>query len=94
MATCVYLYIYIYTCYVGRLLFFLLDTLGWLAEVRANGDGVKIVPRVLFEGWSATDYQNLFKSSSKMKELAEYLAQRTVVSWKSRYMITGVDVTF
>lgn len=48
--------------------------------MRANGNGVKIVPRVLFEGWSATDYQNLFKSSSKMKELAEYLAQRTVVS--------------
>lgn len=51
---------------------------GWLAEVRANSNGVKIVPRVLFEGWSATDYQNLFKSSSKMKELAEYLAQRTI----------------
>lgn len=53
---------------------------GWVAEVRANGHGVKIVPRVLFEGWSATDYQNLFKSSSKMKELSEYLAQRTTVS--------------
>ena len=47
--------------------------LGWLAEVRSSSRNVKILPRLLFEGWSMMDYKNLFADERKKRELAEYI---------------------
>lgn len=48
---------------------------GWLAEVRGGaGEGLRIVPRLLFEGWSMRDYQALFANPAKKTELADYIA--------------------
>lgn len=46
---------------------------GWVSEVRSGGGGVKILPRLLFEGWTAADFQNIFAKEAKAKELAEYI---------------------
>ena len=50
---------------------------GWVAEVRSGGKGVKILPRVLFEGWSVEDYMKLFSDHSRMQEVADFIT-RTV----------------
>lgn len=52
---------------------------GWVKDVRANGNGVKIVPRLLFEGWSVNDYMNLFADQGTMRDIAEYIAHRVEV---------------
>ena len=55
--------------------------LGWIDEVRKRGGGgVKIVPRVLFEGWSLAQYQQLFADDEIEMKLAEFLAQQLMVS--------------
>lgn len=48
---------------------------GWVAEVKSNGERVKILPRVLFEGWSVDDYMKLFADDRMMREVAEFIAQ-------------------
>ena len=47
--------------------------LGWLAEVRSSSMNVKILPRLLFEGWSMMDYKNLFADERKKREMVEYI---------------------
>ena len=53
---------------------------GWVAEVRSRGEGVKVLPRLLFEGWSVNDYMNLFADQQMMLEAAEYITQSVKVS--------------
>ena len=53
---------------------------GWVSEVRSDGKGVKILPRVLFEGWSVNDYMALFASERMMQEVAEFITQSVDVS--------------
>ena len=47
--------------------------------MRSGGKGVRIVPRVLFEGWSLNHFQELFASESKRTELAEFLGDNLSV---------------
>ena len=48
--------------------------------MRSGGKGVKILPRVLFEGWSVNDYMSLFASEKMMLEVAEFITQFVDVS--------------
>ena len=53
---------------------------GWVAEVRSGSKTVKILPRILFEGWSVNDYMSLFASERMMQEVAEFITQSVDVS--------------
>lgn len=53
---------------------------GWVTEVRAGGKGVKVVPRILFEEWSAHDFMELFGDPEKMKSLGDYIGRQLTVS--------------
>ena len=49
--------------------------------MRKEGNGgVKIIPRVLVEGWTMTDFQEVFASESKMSEVAEFVVRSLQVS--------------
>ncbi|CAI8020803.1 Chitinase domain-containing protein 1 [Geodia barretti] len=48
---------------------------GWVSDVRRAGSGVKIVPRVLLEGWTMADFQEVFASEANMARVAEFAAQ-------------------
>lgn len=52
-----------------------INVVGWVAEVKSSGEGVKILPRVLFEGWSVDDYMKLFADDRMMREVAEFITQ-------------------
>lgn len=54
-----------------------------MAEVRAGGKGVKVVPRILFEDWSMHDFMELFGDSEKMNSLGDYIGRQLVVSTRS-----------
>ncbi|KAK4316793.1 hypothetical protein Pmani_012051 [Petrolisthes manimaculis] len=45
---------------------------GWVRDVRRAGAsaGVKIVPRLLFDGWQPAHFRELFESASKRQQLA------------------------
>lgn len=45
---------------------------GWVSDVRKAGGGVKIVPRVLIEGWTMADFQEVFASESNMAQVAQF----------------------
>ena len=55
---------------------------GWLSDVRAGASNVRIVPRLLFEGWSVQDFRALFADDSRMtkiaKEITKMLKVRTL----------------
>ena len=53
--------------------------LGWVGEVRKNGKEIRIVPRVLFEGWSIETYQQLFTSQQERTKLATFLTNELSV---------------
>jgi chitinase domain-containing protein 1 len=53
---------------------------GWVSDVRRAGSGVKIVPRVLLEGWTMADFQEVFASESNMARVAEFAVQNLQVS--------------
>ena len=55
-------------------------SLGWVAEVKSSGKGVKILPRVLFEGWSVDDYMKLFADERMMEKVAEFITQSVEVT--------------
>lgn len=48
--------------------------------MKSNGKGVKILPRVLFEGWSVNDYMTLFADERMTQEVAEFITQSIDVS--------------
>ncbi|ELU10805.1 hypothetical protein CAPTEDRAFT_174783 [Capitella teleta] len=49
---------------------------GWMNDV-TKGRSTKMVPRVLFDGWSANDYHVLFSSEDEIEECAEALLKFT-----------------
>ena len=53
---------------------------GWVSDVRSGGDGVKIVPRLLLEGWTMADFREVFASESSMKQVADFVVERLKVS--------------
>ena len=53
---------------------------GWVTEVKSGGKEVKILPRVLFEGWSVDDYMKLFADQRMMQKVAEFINQSVKVS--------------
>ncbi|XP_038620638.1 chitinase domain-containing protein 1 isoform X2 [Tachyglossus aculeatus] len=42
---------------------------GWLRDVRRVAPGLRVVPRVLFEGWTLADFEAVFHSEDEMDEL-------------------------
>jgi len=57
--------------------------------VRASSKDVKILPRLLFEGWSMNDYQNLFADEERRREMAEYIVHAlkvTIVGQASTFL--------
>ena len=47
--------------------------------MRRGGGGVKIVPRVLVEGWTMADFQEVFASEGNMAQVAEFAAKNLQV---------------
>ena len=45
----------------------------WVSHVRKEGNKVKIVPRLLLEGWTLTDFKEVFASEASMKEVADFV---------------------
>ena len=42
-------------------------------------NGVKVLPRVLFEGWSMSDYLDMFADLEKMEALGDYIGRQLKV---------------
>ncbi|KAK2166544.1 hypothetical protein LSH36_38g08004 [Paralvinella palmiformis] len=47
---------------------------GWINDVR-KAKNVKLVPRVLFDGWSSSDFDKLFSSEDDIEDCVESLVQ-------------------
>ena len=52
----------------------------WVKSVRESSKEVKIVPRVIFEGWSINDYSMLFASRDKALDVAKTIKHVLLVS--------------
>lgn len=52
----------------------------WVSLVRSGGSGVKIVPRMLLEGWTMADFQEVFASEAAMTQVAEFIVRSLQVS--------------
>lgn len=48
--------------------------------MKAGGREVKVLPRVLFEGWSLTDFMDVFADLAKMEALGDYIGRQLRVS--------------
>ncbi|XP_060119006.1 chitinase domain-containing protein 1 isoform X1 [Heteronotia binoei] len=48
---------------------------GWMKEVKKNAKNIKIVPRVLFEGWTYQDFESVFGSEDEIEELSSTMVQ-------------------
>jgi len=46
---------------------------GWIKAVRGKGDGPKIVPRFMFEGWDSNALDSLFGKAKSVKDLTNLL---------------------
>ncbi|MEQ2310232.1 Chitinase domain-containing protein 1 [Ameca splendens] len=46
---------------------------GWVKAVRKSNKKVRVVPRVLFDGWSYQDYVSVFGSEDEIEELSDEL---------------------
>lgn len=46
---------------------------GWIKDVKRGNSAVKIVPRLIFEGWSASQFQTLVEDQSLRKDLTKDL---------------------
>ncbi|OXB73807.1 UNVERIFIED_CONTAM: hypothetical protein H355_010353 [Colinus virginianus] len=44
---------------------------GWMKDVRKNSQNIKIVPRILFDGWSYHDFESVFGSEDEIEELSK-----------------------
>ncbi|KAM9013166.1 chitinase domain-containing protein 1 isoform 2-T3 [Ara ararauna] len=44
---------------------------GWMKVVRKNSKNIKIVPRILFDGWTYQDFESVFGSEDEIEELSE-----------------------
>ena len=55
-------------------------TAGWVNTVKiASSNKVKIVPRVMFEGWSMSDYSTLFASRDMALDVAKTIKHTLLV---------------
>ncbi|XP_061679222.1 chitinase domain-containing protein 1 isoform X2 [Syngnathoides biaculeatus] len=48
---------------------------GWVQAVRKSNKKIKIVPRLLFDGWSYQDYMSVLTSEDEIEELGSELVQ-------------------
>ena len=48
--------------------------------MKASNNKIKMVPRLLFEGWSISNYQQLFSSEADMQTLANFIKDNLNVS--------------
>ncbi len=48
--------------------------------MRAGASSVRIVPRLLFEGWSGQDYRELFADDARMLKIAQELIKTLKVT--------------
>ncbi|XP_071618005.1 chitinase domain-containing protein 1 isoform X1 [Heliangelus exortis] len=44
---------------------------GWMKDVRKSSKNIKIVPRVLFDGWTYQDFESVFGSEDEIEELSK-----------------------
>ncbi|KAG1665145.1 Chitinase domain-containing protein 1 [Nymphon striatum] len=44
---------------------------GWILDVKKGNGFIKIVPRILFDGWKGNDYLKLLRSKSNVENLAK-----------------------
>ena len=51
---------------------------GWVSDVRGGDDGVKIVPRVLLEGWTMADFQEVFATDASMAQVGQFVERLKV----------------
>lgn len=51
-----------------------------MTRLKAGNEQIKLVPRVLFDGWTKSDYLELFSDSAIMMSLGKFMAQQLKVS--------------
>ena len=61
------------------LLFVRLFVVGWMAKLKEANSMVKIVPRILFDGWTKSDYLELFTDSALMTSVGNVIRQQLEV---------------
>ncbi|XP_068004681.1 chitinase domain-containing protein 1 isoform X6 [Melanerpes formicivorus] len=44
---------------------------GWMKDVRKSSKTIKIVPRLLFDGWTYQDFESVFSSEDEIEELSK-----------------------
>uniref|UniRef100_A0A8C3TV80 Chitinase domain-containing protein 1 n=1 Tax=Catharus ustulatus TaxID=91951 RepID=A0A8C3TV80_CATUS len=44
---------------------------GWIKDVRKTSKNIKIVPRILFDGWTYQDFESVFDSEDEIEELSK-----------------------
>nr|XP_031360915.1 chitinase domain-containing protein 1 isoform X2 [Lonchura striata domestica] len=44
---------------------------GWMKDVRKTSRNIKIVPRILFDGWTYQDFESVFGSEDEIEELSK-----------------------
>ncbi|XP_053383111.1 chitinase domain-containing protein 1-like [Mercenaria mercenaria] len=59
---------------------------GWVSEV-TKGKSTKMVPRILFDGWTGADYQALFSSEDTMEDCID-----AIIKFIKDYKFDGVVV--
>ena len=47
---------------------------GWMDDVHSGNKAVKIVPRLLFEGWTANSLIGLFRSEEQVRSMSGVVA--------------------
>uniref|UniRef100_A0A8C8SK32 Chitinase domain-containing protein 1 n=1 Tax=Pelusios castaneus TaxID=367368 RepID=A0A8C8SK32_9SAUR len=48
---------------------------GWMKDVKKNSKNIKIVPRILFDGWTYQDFESVFGSEDEIEELSKLIVQ-------------------
>ncbi|XP_067396488.1 chitinase domain-containing protein 1 isoform X2 [Emydura macquarii macquarii] len=48
---------------------------GWMKDVKKNAKNIKIVPRILFDGWTYQDFESVFDSEDEIEELSKTVVQ-------------------
>ena len=49
--------------------------LDWMMRLKTSNELVKLVPRILFDGWTKKDYLELFSDSANIASLGKTMAQ-------------------
>ncbi|XP_075784342.1 chitinase domain-containing protein 1 isoform X2 [Pelodiscus sinensis] len=48
---------------------------GWIKDVKKSAKNIKIVPRILFDGWTYQDFESVFGSEDEIEELSKNMVQ-------------------